>query len=267
MSIALTNGLRNSLNALNALNTDIDRTTGRLATGKKVNSALDNAAVYFQARGFNQKSTSLAAVQDGLTVAGKTIEVAVKTLDSIDKTLSSIKGLLVQAQATTGTAQTDLVAQANALRLKLDDFSKDSGFNGVNLLKATPDTLTVTFDSENATTLAVAGADYTTAGTNLALGTAFTVLGLAANVTSVDTAVSKTRAQGSSLASSATLIQIRGDFNKFRGSALNAASDALTNADINEEGAALSALQTRQQLAVTSLSLANRSDQAILRLF
>jgi flagellin len=267
MSVALSNGLRNSLNALSSLDTDITRTTNRLATGKKVSSALDNAATFFQARGFNQKAASLANVADGIATSLKTVEVANKTLDSIDKTLGAIKGLLVQAQATSGTAQTDLVAQANTLRTKLDDFTKDASFNGVNLLKATPDSLTTTFDAENATNLVTAGADFTIAGTNLALGTAFTVGALAANITSVGTAVDKTRTQAAGFASTASLIQIRQDFNKFRASSLNAASDALTNADMNEEGTALSALQTRQQLAVTSLSLANRSDQAILRLF
>jgi flagellin len=267
MSIALSNGLRNSLNSLSQLDTDITKTNNRLATGKRVSSALDNAATFFQARGFNQKAASLSTVQDGIYTALKTVEIANKTLDSIDKTLGAIKGLLVQAQATTGTAQTDLVAQANTLRTKLDDFTKDANFNGVNLLKATPDTLTTVFDAENATNLVTAGADFTIAGTNLSLGTAFTTAALPANLTSVDAAIAKTRTQAAGFASTASLIQIRQDFNKFRSSALNAASDALTNADLNEEGANLSALQTRQQLAVTALSLANRSDQAILRLF
>ena len=44
-------------------------------------------------------------------------------------------------------------------------------------------------------------------------------------------------------------------------------ADNLVVADLNEEGANLLALQTRQQLSTQALSLASQSDQAILRLF
>jgi flagellin-like hook-associated protein FlgL len=58
----------------------------------------------------------------------------------------------------------------------------------------------------------------------------------------------------------------RQDFNKGAIANLTDGADLLTLADINEEGAALTSLQTKQQLSVTALSLANQSDQAILRL-
>jgi flagellin len=270
MSIALSNGLRNSLNALNTLDGDITVTNNRLATGKKVNSALDNASIYFQARGFQNKSASLNNIQNGLSVGLKTLEQAGKALESIDKALNSIKGLLQQATTLTGAAQTDVIAQANNLRTKLDDFVKDAGFNGINLLNGTGAgfNLTVTFDAENATSSTTTGVDFKiAAATGLNLNTAFTAAALPANITSVDNAISATRARASIIATDASLVQIRQNFTKDRVSILSAASDALTNADLNEEGANLSALQTRQQLAVTALSLANRSDQAILRLF
>jgi len=41
----------------------------------------------------------------------------------------------------------------------------------------------------------------------------------------------------------------------------------LTNADLNEESANLLTLQTRQQLGTIGLSIAQSSDQSILRLF
>ncbi len=65
----------------------------------------------------------------------------------------------------------------------------------------------------------------------------------------------------------ATILQNRQDFNKSTIQNLKDGADLLTLADINEEGANLTSLQTRQQLSITALSLANQSDQAILRLF
>jgi flagellin-like hook-associated protein FlgL len=70
-----------------------------------------------------------------------------------------------------------------------------------------------------------------------------------------------------SFSNNATILQNRQNFNNETIKTLNEGADLLTLADINEEGAALTSLQTRQQLSITALSLANQSDQAILRLF
>jgi len=59
----------------------------------------------------------------------------------------------------------------------------------------------------------------------------------------------------------------RQDFTKSLISALNAASDSLTAADTNEEGANLLALQTRQSLSTTALTLASQAGQSVLQLF
>ena len=48
---------------------------------------------------------------------------------------------------------------------------------------------------------------------------------------------------------------------------LQTGSDKLTLADLNEEGANLSTLQTRQQLGTVSLSISTKSEQGLLRLF
>ena len=62
-------------------------------------------------------------------------------------------------------------------------------------------------------------------------------------------------------------MQNRQDFTKNLINLLQIGADSLTLADTNEEGANLLALQTRQQLRTTSLSLASQADQAVLRLF
>ena len=64
-----------------------------------------------------------------------------------------------------------------------------------------------------------------------------------------------------------SVIQIRQDFTKSTINTLQVGSDDLTLADTNEEGANLLALQTRQQLSSTALSLASQTDQNVLRLF
>ena len=90
---------------------------------------------------------------------------------------------------------------------------------------------------------------------------------LQAFLTAATTAISGLQAKASVIATQASVVDIRIQFTKDSTRILNSSADTLTLADMNEEGANLSALSTRQQLAVQALSLANRSDQAILRLF
>jgi flagellin-like hook-associated protein FlgL len=85
--------------------------------------------------------------------------------------------------------------------------------------------------------------------------------------TTLTAALTTLRSQAQTLSSSLSTVQIRQDFTKATINTLQAGSDALTLADSNQEGANLLALQTRQQLSTTALSLASQADQNVLRLF
>ena len=92
-----------------------------------------------------------------------------------------------------------------------------------------------------------------------------------ANIDSASTdltaALTTLRSQAQSFGSSLSTVQIRQDFTKAMINTLQTGADNLTLADSNEEGANLLALQTRQQLSTTALSLASQASQAVLRLF
>ena len=80
-------------------------------------------------------------------------------------------------------------------------------------------------------------------------------------------ALANLRAQGSSFGSNLSIVQNRQDFTKAMINTLETGADNLVLADSNEEGANMLALQTRQQLSTTALSLSAQADQAVLRLF
>jgi flagellin len=141
-------------------------------------------------------------------------------------------------------------------------------------------------DTRLGATAAVGGLELAVAGTGLKVNTANTataeVQALAATtfdvgaaqdvlinqfITNATTAVNSLQTRASVLSTQASVLQIRQDFTRSSARINNSSADTLTLADINEEGANLQTLQTRQSLAVTSLGLANRADQAILRLF
>ena len=272
-SVALTTGMRNALFSIGDIDAQTNVANKRLATGKRVNDILDNATNFFQARGFTQLGTDLNTLTDNISLNIKTLEVTTKALDGIEKLLSAALGLIRQGRSLAATApeRTTLNTQATTALSQLTLLANDASFNGKNLLKATPDSLQINFNTEVGaalTFLTVAGVDTTNGAAGLNITIAGTTdVNLDAAITAITSAIDTVRTRGSTFASAIAIAQTRQDYNKGKTQSLKTAADVLTIADINEEGANLAALQTRQQLAVQALSLANRSDQGILRLF
>jgi flagellin len=272
-SVALTTGMRTALFSIGDIDAQTNVANKRLATGKRVNDILDNATNFFQARGFNQLGADLNTLTDNISLNIKTLEVTTKALDGIEKLLSSALGLVRQGRSLSATApeRTTLNAQATTALAQITLLANDATFNGKNLLKVGFDSLQINFNTEvgaGLTFLTVNGQDTT----NTASGLNVTIAGttdanLDAAITAITSAIDTVRTRGSTFASAIAITQVRQDYNKGKTQSLKTAADVLTIADINEEGANLAALQTRQQLAVQALSLANRSDQGILRLF
>jgi len=113
----------------------------------------------------------------------------------------------------------------------------------------------VTFDSAGLGLSAAAGT-YFQSNTNLDT-----------TISELDAGLTSLRTQAAKFGSNLTTVQVRQEFTKNLVNTLQTGSDRLVLADTNEEGANLLALQTRQQLSTTSLSLASQADQAVLRLF
>jgi hypothetical protein len=86
-------------------------------------------------------------------------------------------------------------------------------------------------------------------------------------VAGLDNAKATIRSASQSLSTNLNIITTRENFTKEFSDVLTEGASKLTLADQNEEGASLLMLQTRQQLGTIALSLANQSQQSILRLF
>jgi flagellin-like hook-associated protein FlgL len=163
-----------------------------------------------------------------------------------------------------------LSSQFTSLLTQIGQLASDSGFNGINLLGG--DTLTVTLDETGKSSVAVAGVNYTNANaTPLSIGNATNNWAASSDITTASTdltgALTKLRSESQTLGSSLSVVQIRQDFTKATINTLQTGSSDLTLADSNQEGANLLALQTRQQLSTTALSLAAQADQNVLKLF
>jgi flagellin-like hook-associated protein FlgL len=214
----------------------------------------------------------LNSLLDSIGIAQQTLQATNNGLTSITKLIQSAQATARQAQQTQDTAErASLETQFDDILSQIDQLSADSGFNGKNLLGG--DTLTVTFNSDGSSKLAIAGVDDTTAG-DLSIAASVTWgdatagdANIQAAVDDLTAALATVRTQSKAFGSSLSTVEVRQDFTKAMINTLQAGADNLTLADSNEEGANLLALQTRQQLSTTALSLAAQADQNVLRLF
>lgn len=189
----------------------------------------------------------------------------------------AVAGTGIKGQNLTSSVRSNLIQQFNDLREQIDKLAKDTGFNGINLLQG--DRLTIVFNEKtgaNQTKLDVQGSTLSAAtlGINEATNTQLdgfinfqNDLDLEKAGDTLKNALTSLRSLASTLGSNLSVAQTRQDFTKEMVNVLKTGADNLVLADPNEEGASLLALNTRQQLSQTALSLANQADQGVLRLF
>lgn len=161
----------------------------------------------------------------------------------------------------------DLENDFNELLIQIDELKNDAGFNGKNLLDG--DDLKVIFNEDGSSSLTIGGVTFDSAGLGLSSVTAGdfdTDANIEATLATLDTATSTLRSQASKFGSNLSVVETRENFTKETINTLETGAANLTLADLNEEGANLLSLQTRQSLSSTALSLASQADQNVLRL-
>jgi len=203
-------------------------------------------------------ATSDVSITIGGTVAGAN-----------GATLTSILGLTAgtTAPGANSTLRQSLALQFDSIRTQIDQAASDAGFDGTNLL--TGDTLTAKLNETGTSTLTVSGGNVNSTGLGLSVSSDSWQLDSDINsaLTQINTAIATVQATSASVGSSSDILSARADFNKSMANTLSSGADALTASDVNADSAMLLALQTRQQLATTTLSMASGAYANALQLF
>jgi flagellin len=373
--VILSSAVRGNVASLRAAADLMEVVQRRLATGKKVNSPLDNPAVFFKAAEFSRRATDLDRVLENIGMASKTLEAADTSLNALTSLVESAQSLANSALASTrttagrlgtvsgltmasafnvdtgdtitindGTTTVTVTAVANSISVQqiidgvnnnasikivasltsdgrilfestqtnqitiggssgssekaqfglssgttsggslnttrsssatqfdtllgqINELVIDGDFNGVNLLQG--GTLTVDFNESATSSLTVSGVtlDAAALGLTAAVDTWQTDKDIKDALAQMDGALAILRAQATVFSSNVSIIDMREEFTRSMIDTLTAASDELVVADINEESAALLALQTRQEISTTVLSLTAQAEASVLRLF
>jgi flagellin len=173
------------------------------------------------------------------------------------------------AAGTLNTTRQSLAAQFDSLRTQIDQLAGDSGFNGVSLLNS--QSLTVFTSATSSAKIVLTGNNDSSVGlgvtSTLSANTFQDNYDINSAIAAVSSAITKLQNQASTLSSQLSIVQTRATFTSQQINTLTNGINNLTVADSNQVGAQLLALQTRQTLSSTALSLATQSDQNVLRLF
>ena len=274
--ITLSAASRATLLSLSNTQSLISRTQNRLSTGLKIASVVDDATAYFQSKTLNDRAADFSEKKDSIDQAISSVNASLEAVDAVDSLVRQLKGLAITAKAATGTELTNIVTQYNDLRSQIDLLTGDASYQGLNLINGTGETLSVSFSNLTASLLEIDSVDLTigTAGLDVSSAVAGTAAASWANASAItaaiaelDAAITTLRSSGSTLGSNVSLLQTRLNFTKSYVDVLEGGASKLTLADINEEGANLVALQTRQQLSISALAFAGQSEQSVLALF
>jgi flagellin len=293
MSSILTNtSAMAALQTLRTINNDMETTQGRISSGQRVGAAKDNAAYWSIATTMRSDNAALSAVQDALGLGAAKVDVAYGGVEAAIDVVKTIKQKLVTATEQ-GVDKVKVQEEITQLQDQLKSIGASATFNGENWLAGgSADTTVVTgFVRGDDGTVKVTTATYDSAANALfgaydpstgevddstgyladtlaiELTDATTDAEVAGHLDTIETALTNLATAGSNLGSLSMRIGLQEDFASKLTSALDKGIGRLVDADMNEESTRLKALQTQQQLAIQSLSIANSNSQNILSLF
>ncbi|MGZ3273008.1 MAG: flagellin [Caulobacteraceae bacterium] len=261
-----------ALQNLSVTQHDLQSTQNVISTGKKINTAKDNGAVWSIAQTMAGKVSALDAVQDSLNRAQSTIDVAMSAGQQVSDLLTQMKAKVLAASDTSldATSRTALNEDFKSLRDQIGKVVSNADFNGVNMIKAGGTTVYALANDSGTTRMTVLAQDLSLGGVNITLSatasfnsatSASAYIGtIDQDVTNVNTALTKLGTGSNALADHLKFVKNLQD-------SLTTGISNLVDADMAAESAKLQALQTKQQLGVQALSIANQSTSIMLSLF
>jgi flagellin len=273
LSVNTNPGALVALQNLSATAGQLAQTQNEVSTGLAVSSPQDNGAVWAIAQNERGTSGSLDAVMQSLQRGQSTIQVATSAGTSVSNLLNQLKTLALTASDTSldATSLAATNAQFKSVLGQITQIVSNSDFNGVNMIKSGGTTI-FALATASGGQITVAAQDLSLGGANLGAALSATAsIGTAALATTmvgtVNAAITKVNSALGQLGTGATALQNQLTFVQDLQDTLDTGIGNLVNANLGKESAQLTALQTKQQLGIQALSIANQSSAALLSLF
>jgi flagellin len=272
LSVNTNNGAMVALQTLNKTNSDLDKTQNAISTGLKVATAKDNGAIWAIANKMRSDVGAYDRVRESTDRAASILDTGIAAGESIMELLNEMKGkALAGSQAgLTASAQAALAADFAQLRDQITSIGANAVFDGANMIAAAPNNAVSLGDAAGGNTITVTGVSLALASTTITV-TGTSALDTAANATTalglVNASITNLGTQLATWGAGAKRLEVHKTFIGKLQDALNNGIGAIADADLAKESAKLQALQTKSQLGIQALSIANSSSQAALSLF
>jgi len=260
-----------AISAFNAINAELAEVQTRISTGRKVNSAKDDPAIWAIAQNQRSEVRALDVVRGSLQRGQSIVDTAVTAGESISDLLSEIKALVVSANdyAPGDPARDAINENYLSLRRQINLAVENATFGGANLLSAGgTDRVRALANTSATSTIDVDHVDLSSGGAALS-GLPANLLGpiTSASTDAVNGAISSVNSAISRLGSGSKALERHLKFVEKQQDALEAGIGNLVDADLAKESARFQSLQVRQQLAVIAMRIANQQPSYLLQLF
>ncbi len=271
LSVNTNTGAMAALQYLSQTVASLQQTEGRVNSGMKVASAKDNGAIYAIAQTMRGNVAGYQAVSDSLNRASSVVDTSLAAAQSVSDLLIQMKQNALSGADTSldTSSRTSLSNDFQAMAQQITTIVKNATFNGINLVDS--GTVNVSaLASSNDTSQRITVAHATLTLTALGMGTTSsysTAGGASGMVSTVSAAIATVNTALSSLSAGSKKFSIQASFVSKLSDTLTAGIGNLVDANMAQESASLTALQTKQQLGVQALSIANQAPQIVLSLF
>ncbi|GAA0630485.1 flagellin [Brevundimonas kwangchunensis] len=260
-----------ALQNLQSTNSELATVQSRINTGKKVNSAKDNGAIWAIAQGQRAEMGALNAVKDSLNRGQSAVDVGIAAGETVSDLLTQMKEKALAATDTSlsTSARSALNEDFVALRKQIASTVSNASFNGVSLLSGT-DGFKALANAGGTSTIDIGVEDMSLSGSIVTLAAdekIDTVTAATDALALVDSSIANVSASLARLGTGSKALGTHANFVGKLQDTIESGIGNLVDADLAKESARLQALQTKQQLGVQALSIANSSTSILLGLF
>ena len=272
LSVNTNAGALVALQNLNNTENSLQKAQAQVSTGLAIANPSDNGAIWAIAQ--NQKATALSldSVTQSLQRAQSTIQVATSAGTSVSDLLNQLKSKALAASDTSldTTSRSALNADFTSLLTQINTVVNNASFNGANLIKSGGTNIQALDNSNGTSFLTIKAEDLSVGGTNITLAATASIstatLAQAA-ISTINTSIESVNNSLAKLGTSENAITTQLSFVGNLQDTLDTGVGNLVDANLAKESAQLQALQTKQQLGVQALSIANSSSSVLLSLF
>lgn len=272
MSVNTNVGAMIALQNLNATNAQLATTQNRINTGKSVANAKDNGAIWAIAQGQRAEIGALTAVKQSLDRGVAAVDVALAAGETVSDLLLQMKekALAATDASLTTSARSALNEDFKALRDQIASVSSNAEFNGINLLETGATGFQALANAQGTSTLTVGAEVMALGSATVSVATTQSIDTLTkatASLTAVSNSIDAVSGALARLGTKSKALSTHITFVGKLSDALESGVGNLVDADLAKESAKLQALQTKQQLGVQALGIANQTPQLVLSLF